>query len=223
MITIENLRYRTLAIEDLRIASGITSVIGPNGSGKTTLLKLLAGIAVPDTGTILVDGIPPRNAEIGWVNEFPDRNILFGNAFEEIASPLRFRHLPCTEIQQRVESSMESMGITHLGARPMQVLSGGEKVLVALAAALVSRPQVLVLDEYDSHLDANRAGEIARIIRKSGTQYVIHCTQDIEAAASGDAVLFLEKGKIRYTGKPDDVFASLAGTAYYPLSWRCRA
>ena len=97
MITIENLRYRTLSIEDLRIAPGITSVIGPNGSGKTTLLKLLAGIAVPDAGTILIDGMPPRNAEIGWVNEFPDRNILFGNAFEEIASPLRFRHLPCTD------------------------------------------------------------------------------------------------------------------------------
>jgi energy-coupling factor transport system ATP-binding protein len=223
MITIENLRYRTLAIEDTRIEPGITSVIGPNGSGKTTLLKLLAGIAVPETGTILVDGMPPRNVEIGWVNEFPDRNILFGSVYEEVASPLRFRHLPCSETGQRVESRMESMGITYLGNRPMQVLSGGEKVLVALAAALVSRPQVLVLDEYDSHLDANRAGEIARIIRKSGTRYVIHCTQDIEAAASGDAVLFLEKGKIRYTGKPDNVFASLTGTAYYPLSWRCRA
>jgi energy-coupling factor transport system ATP-binding protein len=105
----------------------------------------------------------------------------------------------------------------------MQELSGGEKVLVALAAALVFRPQVLVLDEYDSHLDADRVGEIARIIRKSGTHYVIHCTQDIEAAASGDDILFLEKGEIRYTGKPENVFTSLAGTAYYPLSWRCRA
>jgi energy-coupling factor transport system ATP-binding protein len=167
--------------------------------------------------------MPPRSAEIGWVNEFPDRNILFGSVYEEIASPLRFRHLSCPEIEQRVQSCMESMGILYPGARPMQVLSGGEKVLVALAAALVYRPQVLVLDEYDSHLDADRVGEIARIIRKSGTQYVIHCTQDIEAAASGDAVLFLEKGKIRYTGKPENVFASLEGTAYYPLSWRCRA
>jgi energy-coupling factor transport system ATP-binding protein len=223
MITIENLRYRTLAIEDLRIAPGITTVIGPNGSGKTTLLKLLAGIVMPDTGTILVDGVPPRNAEIGWVNEFPDRNILFGSVYEEIASPLRFRHLPCTEIEYNVETVIMSAGIQHLKTRSMQVLSGGEKVLVALAAALVFRPQVLVLDEYDSHLDANRAGEISRIIRKSGTQYVIHCTQDMETAASGDAVLFLEKGKIRYSGFPDNVFASLGGTAYYPLSWRCRA
>lgn len=223
MITAEKLRYRTLAIEDLRIVPGITSVIGPNGSGKTSLLKLLAGITVPESGIILVDGVPPRNAEIGWVNEFPDRNILFGSTFEEIASPLRFRHMPCTGIEDRVVTCMESVGITHLATRPMQDLSGGEKVLVALAAALVFRPQVLVLDEYDSHLDAHRTGEIARIIRKSSTPYVIHCTQDIEAAALGDFVIFLEKGKVSCAGTPEDVFASLAGTAYYPFSWRCRA
>jgi energy-coupling factor transport system ATP-binding protein len=223
MITAEKVRYRTLAIEDLRIAPGITSVIGPNGSGKTTFLKLLAGIAEPETGRILVDGVTPRNTEIGWVNEFPDRNILFQNAFEEIASPLRFRHLPCTVIEERVVSCLESLGITHLATRPMQELSGGEKVLVALAAALVFRPQVLVLDEYDSHLDAHRAEEIGRSIKKTGTSYVIHCTQDLEAAARGDAVIFLEKGKIRCSGTPEDVFPSFSGTAFYPFSWRCRA
>jgi len=223
MITIEKLRYRILSIEDLRIAPGITSVIGPNGSGKTTLLKLLAGIALPESGTILIDGIPPRNADIGWVNEFPDRNILFGSTFEEIASPLRFRHLPCSVIEDRVDSVMASVRIPHLRTRLMQELSGGEKVLVALAAALVCRPQVLVLDEYDAHLDANRAGEIARIIRKNQTPYVIHCTQDSEAAASGDAVIFLEGGSVSCTGTPEDVFASLDGTAFYPFSWRCRA
>jgi energy-coupling factor transport system ATP-binding protein len=222
MITAEKIRYRALAIEELRIAPGITSLIGKNGSGKTTLLKLLAGIAVPESGTVLVDGVPPRDAEIGWVNEFPDRNILFGSAFEEIASPLRFRHLPCTEIEDRVLTCMESVGITPLATRPMQEISGGEKVLVALAAALVFRPQVLVLDEYDSHLDENRAGEIRRIIRESGTRYIIQCTQDTEAAARGDSVIFLDEGTVRHAGTPEEVFASLAGTAYYPFSWKCR-
>jgi energy-coupling factor transport system ATP-binding protein len=118
---------------------------------------------------------------------------------------------------------MQSVGIANLRTRPMQDLSGGEKVLVALAAALVFRPQVLVLDEYDSHLDGNRAVEIARVIRKSSIPYIIHCTQDTEAAASGDSVIFLEDGKVRYAGTPGTVFASLAGTGYYPLSWRCRA
>ncbi len=223
MITIENLRYRMLAIDDLRIAPGITSVIGPNGSGKTTLLRLLAGIALPESGAILVDGVPPRHTEIGWVNEFPDRNILVGNVYEEIASPLRFRHMPCTAIETRVRACMESAGISGLMHRPMRELSGGEKVLVALAAALVLRPRLLVLDEYDSHLDADRAGQIAHIIQKTRIPYVIHCTQDMEAAAQGDAVIWLTGGTVGCAGAPEDVFASLAGTAYYPLSWRCRA
>jgi energy-coupling factor transport system ATP-binding protein len=222
MIILDNIRYRTLAIENLQIAPGITSVIGPNGSGKTTLLKLLAGIAIPESGTILVDGVQPRNIENAWVNEFPDPNIQFASTNEEIASPLRFRHVCCTVIDERVESVMESVGIRYLMGRDMQEISGGEKVLVALAAALVFRPQVLVLDEYDSHLDARRAAEIAQVIRKSSTPYVIHCTQDMEAAASGDAVIFLKGGKVSCTGAPKEVFASLAGTAYYPLSWKCR-
>jgi energy-coupling factor transport system ATP-binding protein len=221
MITAEKLRYRTLVIDELRIVPGITSVIGRNGSGKTTLLKLLAGIFVPDAGTISIDGVPPRDAEIGWVDEFPDRNILFWSAFEEIASPLRFRHLPCPVIEDRVESCMESLGITGLRSRPMQELSGGEKVLVALAAALGFRPRLLGLDECDYHLDPNRAGEIERMMRKSGTSYVIRCTQDMEAAARGDAVLLLDGGNILRAGAPADVFVSPDGTPFYPFSWRC--
>jgi energy-coupling factor transport system ATP-binding protein len=220
MITIGNLRYRHLAVADLQIAPGITSVIGPNGSGKTTFLRLLAGIAVPESGGILIDGLPPRKTEIGWVNEFPDRNILFGNVFDEIASPLRFRHVPCTDIRPAVESVAGSVGISHLMTRPVRDLSGGEKILVAFAAALVLSPRLLVLDEFDSHLDVHRAGKITDIVRRNGTSYLIHCTQDMEAAAHGDTVIFLQGGNIVHTGNPEEVFASLAGTPYYPLSWK---
>jgi len=223
MITAEKIRYRSLAVDNLRLSHGTTSVIGPNGSGKTTLLKLLAGIAVPDSGMIRIDGNPPRFTEIGWVNEFPDRNILFGSVTDEIASPLRFRHLPCRTIDARVEDVMGSAGILHLKNRTMQTLSGGEKVLVALASALAIQPQVLVLDEYDSHLDANHAIIIAEIIGKSGIPYVIHCTQNMETAARGDRVLYLEKGSIRHDGIPDEVFTSLGGSAFCPLSRGCRA
>jgi energy-coupling factor transport system ATP-binding protein len=223
VITIENLRYRSLFIDELQIPPGITSVIGRNGSGKTTFLKLLAGIALPDSGRILIDGVLPREAEIGWVNEFPDRNILFWNAFEEIAAPLRFRHLPCAVIRDRVESCMQSLGIGPLENRPIQQVSGGEKMLVALAAALVIRPQVLVLDEYDSHLDARRSMEIARLVRSSGARSVIHCTQDMEAAARGDSVIYIEDGRAICSGSPEDLFPALASTAFYPFSWRCRA
>ena len=94
MIVIEGLRSRSLEIPRLEIPRGTTAVIGPNGSGKTTLLKLLAGISLPGSGSIRIDGAGPRMAEIGWVNEFPDRNIIFSTVADEVASPLRFRHIP---------------------------------------------------------------------------------------------------------------------------------
>jgi energy-coupling factor transport system ATP-binding protein len=222
MIRFVNLRYRSLAIDAFSVAPGVTSVIGRNGSGKTTLLKLCAGITEPESGTILIDGIPPRKNEVGWVNEFPDRNILFATVHEEIASSLRFRRIPCDEIEKRVISCMNLMEISHLGKRSMLELSGGEKVLVALAAALVHRPLLLVLDEYDSHLDADLTEKIEGILRQSQVTYIIRCTQDMETAARGDNIIWMINGKIGFAGNPESVFSSLVDTPFYPLAWRCR-
>ena len=141
MITAELLCYRNLAINALTIKPGITTIIGANGSGKTTFLKLCAGITIPDSGSLLIDDAPPRETEIGWVNEYPDRNILFVNVFDEIASPLRFRRTPCNEIDSKVRAGAEAVGITHLLKRAVRELSGGEKILVSLAAALGSPPK----------------------------------------------------------------------------------
>jgi energy-coupling factor transport system ATP-binding protein len=221
MITAEFLCYRNLAIDALTINPGITTIIGANGSGKTTFLKLCAGIAVPDTGTLLIDNAPPRETEIGWVNEFPDRNILFVNVFDEIASPLRFHRTPCDEIDAKVRACAETMGITPLLKRALRELSGGEKVLVSLAAALVHHPKVLVLDEYDSHLDARSLATIEQGIRKSGADYIIRCTQQMDTAIHSDHLLFFDSGRITRAGTPDYVFPFLKGTAYYPVLWGC--
>jgi len=219
MITAEFLCYRNLAIEALTIKPGITTIIGANGSGKTTFLKLCAGIAVPDSGTLLIDDASPRKTEIGWVNEFPDRNILFVNVSDEIASPLRFRRVPCDEINPMVNTCAEDMGITHLLKRAVRELSGGEKVLVSLAAALVHHPKVLILDEYDSHLDAQSLAKIEKGIRASGAKYVIRCTQQMDTAIDSDYLLFFDSGRITCSGMPGYVFPFLKGTAYYPLLW----
>jgi energy-coupling factor transport system ATP-binding protein len=222
MITAEFLCYRNLAIDALTINPGITTIIGANGSGKTTFLKLCAGIAVPHSGTLMIDNALPRETETGWVNEFPDRNILFVNVFDEIASPLRFRRIPCDEIDFNVRACAETMGITHLLKRAVRELSGGEKVLVSLAAALVHHPKVLVLDEYDSHLDAHSLAKIEQGIRTSGADYVIRCTQQMDTAIHSDNLLFFDSGRITHAGTPDYVFPFLKGTAYYPLVWGCR-
>ena len=221
MISIRSIHHRVLEIDSLDIMPGVTSIIGPNGSGKTTLLKLCAGITEPDEGTVLVDGLPPRTTEVGWVNEFPDRNILFDTVVDEIASSLRFRRVPCREISDRIDSHLKFMGIISLRDRPMRELSGGEKILVTLAAALVHHPQLLLLDEYDSHLDEKRAAGIDRLVRMSGIPYVIRCTQQMETAVRGDHLVYLEDGRARYNGSPQEVFAALSGTPFYSLSLRC--
>jgi energy-coupling factor transport system ATP-binding protein len=221
MITAEFLCYRNLKIDALTIKPGITTIIGSNGSGKTTFLKLCAGIALTDSGSLLIDDTLPRKNEIGWVNEFPDRNILFVNVFDEIASPLRFRRTPCNEIDSEVRTCAETLGITHLLKRAVRDLSGGEKVLVSLAAALVHHPKVLVLDEYDSHLDAHSLTRIEQGIRTSGAKYVIRCTQQMETAVQSDYLLFFDSGRITCAGTPGYVFPFLKGTAYYPLLWEC--
>ena len=223
MISIENLIYRNLAIDTLTIKPGITTIIGPNGSGKTTFLKICAGIILPDSGTILIDDAPPRQTDVGWVNEFPDRNLLFVNVSDEIASPLRFRHDTCDSVDSAMKSCAETMGITHLLKRAVRELSGGEKILVSLAAALVHHPIVLVLDEYDSHLDVHVKEKNEQIIRSSGAKYIIRCTQQMDTAIQSDHVLFFDNGRVRYDGTPDHVFSFLKGTAYYPLLWGCRS
>jgi energy-coupling factor transport system ATP-binding protein len=221
MITIENLRYRTISAESLQIPPGITSVIGPNGSGKTSFLKLCSGIILPETGSVLIDGIPPRMAEVGWVNEFPDRNMIFDSVSEEIASPLRFRNLPNDEIEIRTKKLMQSMGLSDLNNRTIRELSGGEKVLVALAAAVIYRPIMLILDESDSHLDSNRIAQVDQILTEYPVPYIIRCTQNMETALQGDHLLFMSTGKIRFAGTPETVFSQLKGTPFYPFSRRC--
>jgi energy-coupling factor transport system ATP-binding protein len=221
MISIENLRYRNLAIDALTIEPGITTIIGANGSGKTTFLKICAGILVPDSGTILIDDASPRLTDVGWVNEYPDRNLLFVNVSDEIVSPLRFRHDSCDSVDSAMKSCAETMGIVHLLKRAVRELSGGEKILVSLAAAVVHHPKVLVLDEYDSHLDARVKEKNEQIIRSTGAKYIIRCTQQMDTATHSDYLLFFDNGRVRYEGTPDQVFPFLKGTAYYPLLWRC--
>jgi energy-coupling factor transport system ATP-binding protein len=221
MITIENLRYRNLAIDTLTISPGITTIIGANGSGKTTFLKICAGIILPDSCTILIDDAPPRHTDIGWVNEYPDRNLLFVNVSDEIASPLRFRRDSCDSVDSAMKSCAETMGITYLLTRAVRELSGGEKILVSLAAALVHHPKVLVLDEYDSHLDPRSKAKNEQIIRLSGAKYIIRCTQQMDTAVQSDHLLFFDSGGVIHHGTPHDVFPLLKGTSYYPLLWGC--
>lgn len=221
MIALTGLSHQVLSIPSLEVPEGVTALIGPNGSGKSTLLSLLAGLRLPERGQVLVDGLSPREVDVGWVSEFPDQSILFTCVFDEIAGPSRFAHLPCGETERRVREAAALVGIEGLLDRTVRDLSGGERALVALATALSSRPAVLVLDEFDSHLDAETAMEAGRALRACRSRYVVRCTQEMAAAAEADTVIFLKGGRVLHAGPPGEVFPALEETCFYPDLWRC--
>lgn len=220
MIEISSLCSDSLSIPALSIPKGTTAVIGLNGSGKTTFLRLLAGLDLPEAGEIRIDGSLPRETEIGWVDEFPDRNMLFSRVCDEIVSPLRFRREDCRVADTRAFELAREAGINGLLGRASSRLSGGEKALVGLLTALAAHPRVLVLDEFDSHLDQETTRKMDGILESAGCDYLIRVTQQMDLAAAADHALMLTKGMVSLSGSPRQVFGQLTGTNFYPPSWR---
>lgn len=196
MIRIRDLKAGILGIDELNIPPGVSAVTGPNGAGKTTLLKLLAGIFRGKTGTITVDGSDIETCRIGWVGEYPDRNILFTRVYDEIASPLRFSGECCSDTESRVCTAASCLRISHLLSREIRGLSGGEKVLVSFATAIVTRPDILILDEYDSHMDDEFCRQIDRVLEQFGMRYIIFSTHRPERMAACDELILLEGGRV---------------------------
>ncbi|MDV2482887.1 energy-coupling factor ABC transporter ATP-binding protein [Methanoculleus sp. Wushi-C6] len=220
MIRIAGLRHRVLDIPDLALEARQIAVIGENGSGKTTLLEVCAGIEEPGEGTVRFLDHPTSAVKVGWVGEFPDRTLLFSRVYDEIASSPRFRHRSCSETDGRVRAAAERVGIPHLLKRSVATLSGGEKALVALAAAVADDPDLLILDEADSHLDAGTAERVRGVVRESTAAHVLWCTQSMETAAGADYLLFMAAGAVRHHGTPEEVFSLLEETCFYPTLWR---
>lgn len=220
MIVCTDLAFRTIGIHGLTIPAGHTCIIGPNGSGKSTLLSLFAGIELPERGTIRIDGEAPRRTDVGWVGEFPEDNLIFRTVHDEIASAPRFRHLPSEIIEQRIEGALRDIGREDLVSARCKELSGGEKALVALAAAIAVRPGVLVLDEIDSHLDRETAEHVQRILPSFSCTYILQSTQNMDTASNADYLMYMDHGRACYFGTPRDIFPKLGDTPFYPTLWR---
>lgn len=220
MIEIREVYDGILSIPHLSLPEGSTAVIGPNASGKTTFLELIAGLRTPQQGTITIDGKLPSAHNLGWVGEFPDCTLLFNRVFDEIAAPLRFRFVPCSDIAGRVTDIANQFGIEHLLQRQTSDLSAGEKTLVSLSAALIASPVALILDEFDSHLDLATRITVEAIIQSSCSRYILFCTQHMDAAAQANTIIYFNSGRVEFKGHPQEVFSSLKDSCFYPLMWR---
>ncbi len=222
MITFLGVVHPHLVIDSLSIPNGRTVIIGPNGSGKTTLLRMLAGLCSPEKGTIKKDNASYSIRSVGFVDENPDRNILFSRVYDEISSPLRFSFSSPDMIEKKVHSICSRWNITRLLSKKMEELSGGEKIIVALAAATIREPEMLILDEPDAHLDWTLWQTVLSRVEDNSPEFCIIATHQMEIATTADEVIYLQNGRVVHTGTPDKVFASLKETCYYPVTWRIR-
>ncbi|MBN2734775.1 MAG: ATP-binding cassette domain-containing protein [Methanomicrobiaceae archaeon] len=222
MIELLKIKHGILNIESCAIPKGYICIIGENGSGKSSLLKLLSGLEMPDTGSILSDGNYIRNLNVGYVPEYPERQIIFDTVFDEIISPLRFSFTNPDIAEKKIVNLTNKLEISNLLKNKTRNLSGGEKAFVALAVALATDPEILALDEPDSHLDFEASEKLFKFLKKSETDYILHSTQDMNLAEKADFLIFMHKGKIKYSGIPDSVFEILQDTPFVPLSWRLK-
>jgi len=213
----------TVAVSELslEIADGEFMVlVGPSGSGKTTALRLLAGLEPLTGGHVrigerVVDDVAPRERDIAMVFQdyalYPQMTVR-----QNLAFGLRIRKLDRAEIARRVELSAEMLDIGSLLERKPRQLSGGQRQRVALGRALVRDPQVFLMDEPLSNLDAQlRAqtrGEIRRLQREVGTTTVYVTHDQVEAMTMGDRIAILRNGVLEQVGVPDDVYARPANT-----------
>jgi ABC-type multidrug transport system ATPase subunit len=191
---------RTLRLPSLAIPPGVTAVIGRNGAGKTTLLELCCGLLLPETGTVLVDGQLPRETDSALVPAFPGPPLLFARVSDELAASGRFAGLSPDTVEGRVAIAAEVTGARDLLDRSTRSLSGGERFVVSLAAALASGPAVLALDEFDGALDGETLERLLPAVRGSGARYVLWSTHDPDLAALADRALALEQGRVSATG-----------------------
>ena len=200
---------------DLAVADGeLFTLLGPSGCGKTTLLRLVAGFHQPDAGEIrfgerVVSGLPAHARSIGMVFQnyalWPHMTVA-----QNVSYGLRLRKLPAAEVGARLEEGLRKVNLTGFESRYPGQLSGGQQQRVALARALVLNPQILLLDERLSNLDAKIRVQVRAEIRKLQQELgitAIYVTHDQEEALSlSDRVAVMRDGRVLQVGAPKDIY-----------------
>lgn len=190
------------------------SLLGSSGCGKTTLLKLLVGIEEPTSGAILKNGVDvssqtPFERKIGIVFQnyalFPNMNV-----FQNIAFALKSQHLNKEDLEEKVKNMVEMVGLSeHIYKKPRQ-LSGGQQQRVAIARTLIMQPDIILLDEPMSALDASIRMILRKLlkdIQKKSNVTMIYVTHDQEEAFSmSDRILLLNNGKIEQLDTPANIY-----------------
>ena len=206
---------------NLRIEPGSFCVLlGPSGCGKSTTLRMIAGLDIPTSGSVRIDGrdvthLPPAERGIAMVFQnyalFPHLSVA-----DNIQFGLRVRKLGKAEREQRLEQTAELLGLTALLERRPGQLSGGQQQRVALGRALVAQARVCLMDEPLSNLDAQLRQEMRAELRELQQRLgltVVYVTHDqAEAMSMADQVVLLNKGRVEQAAGPREIYAKPATT-----------
>lgn len=203
---------------DLAIERGeFVALVGPNGSGKSTLARHFNGLLLPTAGQVWVDGLltsDPRHLwqvrqRVGMVFQNPDNQLVASTVEEDVAFGPENLALPPDEIRRRVNEALNIVGLQDYRTHPPQMLSGGQKQLVAVAGALATRPSCIVFDEPTSMLDPPGRRQVLETIRRLNAEEgitVVLITQSMDEAATARRVLGMHAGRIVMDGPPEEIF-----------------
>jgi sulfate transport system ATP-binding protein len=205
------------ALDDVTVVvpdGSLTALLGPSGSGKSTLLRVIAGLEVPDSGTVLIEGEdvtskPARTRGVGFVFQhyaaFKHMTVA-----DNVGFGLSVRKRPKPEVKAKVAELLELVGLAHLGKRYPSQLSGGQRQRMALARALAVEPRVLLLDEPFGALDARVREELRAWLRRLHDEVhvtTIFVTHDQEEAMEiAEQIVVVNEGRIEQSASPAEIY-----------------
>ncbi|TGT40399.1 ABC transporter ATP-binding protein [Mesorhizobium sp. M8A.F.Ca.ET.165.01.1.1] len=210
-----------VAVRDFSLSirkGSFVTLLGPSGCGKTTILRSIAGLVDISGGQIMIDGrrvddIPIYKRNIGLVFQsyalFPHKNV-----FDNVAFGLKYRNVPKPEIARKVGKALEMVRLPGSEKKLPSQLSGGQQQRIALARAIVFEPQVLLLDEPLSALDANMREEmrveIKKIQKETGITAIFVTHDQEEALSMSDRIVVMNAGAVEQIGTPEQVYETPA-------------
>lgn len=190
------------------------TLVGPNGSGKSTLIRIILGF-IKTSGKIIINNLEMNDlnvkkivSNIGVVFENPDNQFVAETVMDDIAFSLENKNMDKVNIKKSVLEIASFLGIEDILNKEPHSLSGGQKQLVALASALVSKPNILILDEAFAMIDNNTRNRIYSILKelnKKEKLTIINVTHDMDESIYGNRIVALSKGKVKLDGKTLDV------------------
>ncbi|MBR2953933.1 MAG: energy-coupling factor transporter ATPase [Clostridia bacterium] len=194
------------------------AILGHNGSGKSTLAKLSNGLLLPESGTVLVDGMDTKNEDddikikqtVGVVFQNPDNQIVATIVEEDVAFGPENLGMEPAEIRRRVDESLKIVGMYKYKKHEPHKLSGGQKQRVAIAGIIAMEPRCIILDEPTAMLDPEGRRDVMKAIKRLNRELgitVVYITHYMEEACEADRIVIMDDSRLLMDGTPKEVFS----------------